>query len=254
MHNVFHNNLTKYVSPSPHAKYGEFLSDGDVERMDKSLCGPIAGIGGHRLCINELSKRPGSVAFTMVRHPISRFLSHLNWQINMKNVDWSIEEFCEDSHFHNFQTYRIAGKRDLELAKETVVAKFDVIGTLEQYDETMVLLQNAMGRGFNINYEQSNVQNYAGKTYRLEQLSGKELTLLEDVNSLDTALYRWILDELLPEQIDKIDQFKAKLQSHVARKGKYRFPKRTLLKRKLSNYWLKTFVQKHRPSSLKGYH
>jgi len=83
--------------------------------------------------------------FTFLRDPVSRYLSHYNFQRNVMKINWTLTEFLNNYYFNNWQTKRIAGVEDVEIAKSYVAGRFDFVGLTEHYDESLLIFREKIG-------------------------------------------------------------------------------------------------------------
>jgi hypothetical protein len=155
---------------------------------------------------------PGSATyFTLLRDPIERVISffyfirrnphHYHFApITSQNL--SLKEFLElrlNNMMDNGQTRMLAGVRQydhpigectrelLEAAKQNLRQSFSVVGLVERFDETLLLLKQAYGWR-NVLYVQQNV---TGGRPLQEDLPQDALDLVAAYNQLDLELYEY---------------------------------------------------------------
>lgn len=248
LHNLFHRQYFGYVSPHAHKRFGNPWTAGHVALLQQLLPFKMTGIGGHRmrafLDYESVVQKP-VFYFTMMRDPIARYLSHLNWQKNLMNMGWTIESFTEEPYNDNWQAYRIAGERNLDKAKDIMTKKFGLIGMVEKYDETMLLLKAAMGDpDADFRYEEANIKHYNGQAYRFDQLSAAMQEKVIANNAIDIELYRFLKEELYPQYISRYaGDIRADLAAYQSANREYHYPAWALLKRKASNVLLTKVIQ-----------
>lgn len=170
---------------------------------------------------------------TLLREPVERVISHLGhvirnqhqWNAHDGN-DWGEAEFfargatpeafldwMEKFGFDNLQTrlllepapdgwdrlakpWPVLDERSLDSAKETLATRFAVAGTLERYDETLLLLQRRFNWR-NVFYTKANT-NPGRKTQR--EVGDKTVEMIRDRNRLDVEIVKFA-GELLQEAI-----------------------------------------------------
>lgn len=161
--------------------------------------------------------------FTFLREPVERVLSHyyfvrsrpefvLNERIEKEKLN--VNEVIQQGlivDIKNVQTRMLAGlpylfpadaytEEHLEIAKENLRQHFSVIGLVERFDESLLLLQQAFG-WHNIYYMQYN------KTLRHEEVSQETLKYIRDENALDMELYRHATTLFQAQVQDKGEKF-----------------------------------------------
>jgi hypothetical protein len=248
LHNLFHRLYRGYVSPHPDKRFGNPWTAKHVQVLQEMLPFKITGIGGHRMrAFLDYESVIGERVFyfTMMRNPVDRYLSHLNWQKNLMNMGWTIESFTSTPYNDNWQAFRIAGERNLDKAKEIMARNFGLIGMIEKYDESMVLLKAAMGDpSADFRYQEANIKNYGDQVIRFDQLSQEMQEKVIANNAIDIELYRFLKDELYPQYVRR---FSADLDTEVDAYRKanrhYQYPAWALIKRKVSNVYLSKLIQ-----------
>ena len=245
MHNILHRNLNSYISPNPSLVYGEFINDDDMSQFKNSFP-RLSGIGGHRVNVATLNNSISNndFVFTFLRDPIHRFISHLNWQNHIIGHNWTLDSFSAYKPFHNFQCYRISGKRDFHSTKEIIENKFDFVGLVEQYDLSLLILREKLSGLFNTKYELSNKKRYPeGSYYAWKNLSDNQKELVIDCNREDIALYEYVAKNLFPTYQKDHPKTEALLSTFQSENEHYTFPRKLILSRKLKNLYTRRFVQ-----------
>jgi hypothetical protein len=248
LHNVFHRCFPGYISPHPDIKFGDPCTNVHLGQLIKKYPLQVTGIGGHRMgaFLNyESVVKSGICYFTLMRNPIERYMSHLNWQKFVMRKNWTPESFFSDPSAYNYQALRIAGTRDIDKAKKIMKEKFSLIGMIEKYDEAMVLLKGVIGdSSLDFRYEKANIKSYVEKAYRFDQLSPNLQEKAIANNKIDIELYRFLQEELYPIYLNR---FQGNLDTEVNEfresNKHYRHPKWALVKRKISNVILSKWIQ-----------
>jgi len=218
LHNWLKHNVPGYVSlrswhPWTNEKKASFLSK-DLKLL-KTMYYPLSGIGGHT-CRNyydyEKAINQKIKFFTFVREPISRYLSHLQYQIDNKGINWSVDEFLAENRFNNFMTNRIAGSNDLNRAIDYLEKKFDFIGITDNFDESLLILNQAIFQNkLDVRYEKLNVGSRVTKM-NYNNLTSSQKSKIKENNTLDIALYRHIIEKIYPKYLK---EYKGDLSSDV---------------------------------------
>ena len=248
LHNLFHRLYFGYVSPHPDKRFGDPWTARHIALLQQLLPFKMTAIGGHRMRAfmnyESVIKEP-IFYFTVMRDPVARYMSHLNWQKNLMKMNWTIESFTAEKYNDNWQAYRIAGERNLDKAKEIMVKKFGLIGMIEKYDETMVLLKAAMGDfRADYRYQEANIKNYRDQLIRFDDLTAEMQEKVIANNAIDIALYRFLKEELYPLYVSRYKgDFTSDVEVFKKENENYHYPTWALLKRKVSNVLLSKVLQ-----------
>ncbi|MFW5886958.1 MAG: hypothetical protein ACOCUL_04300 [Bacteroidota bacterium] len=212
-------NIPNYVSlrswhPWTNEPKAEFTSR-DLSLLKQFYPG-LKGIGGHttRQYLDYekafSNKRNRNIKyFTFVREPISRYLSHFQYQIDIKGNEWTIESFSNEGRFNNFMVKRLAGCENLEKAILNL-KKFDFIGLQEKFNQSLILLnQIIFNNSFDIRYESKNVSSSKSKL-NFETLNKSLQDRIINNNKLDLALYDYIISEIYSTYIRQCPNIKNK--------------------------------------------
>ena len=184
--------------PTRESTIGYFASLPEIERGRASL------ILGHTIFgIHRYVPRPATY-FTLLRDPVALTISQYNYVArNPKHPLHgaasyrSLEAYVTSGvtlEADNSQTRAIAGDTTtpfggctdamLELAKANIEEHFSVVGAVERFDESLLLLQRAFGwsRPY---YVRANV------TGKKEPVAAEVRELIRSQNRIDLALYAW---------------------------------------------------------------
>jgi len=208
-HHILRNNIPYYMTLNNHkffVKYDGVFSYKMFMKLIHFL--PFMnGMGGHTVRRYEnyekyfKNRKPAYITF--LREPVSRYLSHYNYQKLTMGINWDINSFMNEGKFNNFQTKKIAGKEDLDKAKEILSKQFDFIGLSEEFDLSLLLLQKTIPEVIkNISYSKRNV--LSGKDNRVEKLNGFPEEIKQKIyekNKLDIELYNFVKDNLFYPRI-----------------------------------------------------
>jgi len=171
---------------------------------------------------HQLMSQP-CLYFTLLRNPVERFISNYFFLLknkdhpfNQKLVEQKIplEDFVNWTGEDNYQTRYLAkniGEEDLdiknrdctrqtlELAKKNLNENFAVVGTVEEFDKTLLILKNTFGWD-NVYYKVSNKNKQRPASSLIPQ---QTLDLIKEKNKLDLELYQHAsesLEELVKKQ------------------------------------------------------
>lgn len=232
INNMLHHFQQGYISPSP--QYGQTFDESSLKKIQQLYPIKIGGIGGHR--ISPVAKFTAQqFRFSFVRNPIKRFLSHLNWQIHQMGIQHSLESFCNNPHFRNFQTYRLTTVRSSEQAKKIITDNYHFIGLIEEFDRSITTLSSlCYGAHDYLQYELKNKTSSSNSTYAWSELSEQQQKMVTQANAVDIELYEWIKND-----------FYAKLATPVLTTlvNTLQTPASSKIKRKISNAYLGRLTQ-----------
>lgn len=166
---------------------------------------------------------PGSTTyFTLLREPVERVISffyfirrnpHHYHFAPITSRDLNLKQFLElrqNNMMDNGQTRMLAGAQQyeylvgectpelLEAAKRNLRENFSVVGLMERFDETLLLLKQAYGWG-NLRYVRQNV---TGSRPLQADLPPATLDLVAECNQLDLELYEYA-STLFEEQVQE---------------------------------------------------
>ena len=234
INNMLHHYLWSYISPRP--RYGEQFEKRDLEIIQRFYPFKIKGIGGHRISPTEVYAE-NQFRFSMIRNPVKRYISHLNWQINKMGIDHTLESFLENKYFQNFQTFRLTRSRDFKEAQEIISKNYNFIGILEEFDCSVELLSQLYFNDVNyLRYEKKNITTKSNVTYTIDDLPNNVMDEIRSKNQVDIDIYNWVYDDLyLP--------IKESLSERKVDKPFLQTPLITKLKRKTSNAYVGRILQ-----------
>ncbi|MAE72018.1 MAG: hypothetical protein CME06_16315 [Gemmatimonadetes bacterium] len=166
------------------------------------------GIGGHttRPWLDYggvLGRQPRYLTF--LRDPVQRYLSHLNYQRLRMGVPWTLESFLGEPRFANYQTTRLAGGPDLDLARRFLEGPLAFVGLTERFDESLILLRRWLGADDRcFQYERyTGIHEEACPRIRHADLGEEMLERVRSVNRLDLALYEHAKQDCFSRQLSE---------------------------------------------------
>lgn len=172
-------------------------------------------ISGHSVVPHgELQALGAEIQFvTQVREPVARAISQYKFWLGRMNKNVAPEEFLDHPTASNFQTKKVAGTEDLELAKTIITERYLAAGTVERFDEFLVLLARKLSLPLDLFTYQKRNEARPGNSIEIPAGFADELARR---NELDLELYRWIDSELLNSYIAGYDgDFRSDLQEFV---------------------------------------
>ncbi len=193
---------TSYIDVRPISRgRHSFFDRADFELYD-SLVPKIGCIGGHSVVphSNLLDADANFRFLTLFREPISRVVSHYKFWVQRMGSGYSPDEFLRHPVANNFQVRKIAGSNDLEAATRIIRERFLMVGTIEDFDAFLVLLNGMLDMPINKLLYRS--RNIASQSQSLQLPRGFQAQI-EGLNDLDCRLYAWVRNELVPEYIQQ---------------------------------------------------
>lgn len=183
-----------YSRDTGETRWNPTVSDDDL-RLARRLFPGLRCIAGH--AIGGAAFRdygPAVRPITILRDPIERFVSQFLYSREARGREWTMEEFLDIEELHNFQVKKIAGKDDVQLAKETL-DRFWLVGTTDDFDKFLVLLRAKAGPQFDINYRAQNKRVGGRQAGELLATYGDRI---KERNLGDLELYNYVTRELVP--------------------------------------------------------
>jgi len=210
----------------------------------------LVSMGGHFLRPGSgLETRfPGIRFVILLRDPVDRFISHYNYGRWKKHHDMSIEERLEVRPEANYQTKYISGallpddrdfvaeERHLEEAKRALREDFGLVGLVEWFDETLLLLRKTMEDDrLDIRYRRANIspRSYIDK----KELSEREIEKIRRSNRMDIRLYEYAREKIFKPLLENYGpSLEADLDSFRENLRGFDFPRSRLLANRLAKH------------------
>jgi len=238
MHKMLQNSMPTYLSLKSWVGLSDrrnILSKEKVRFLLKILP-HTPGIGGHTVAAflgyEDVVRDRSIFYFTFLREPISRYMSHFNYQRLVMGINWSPDAFFADPRFSNYQTKKIAGQPDLEKAKKILNQNFGFVGLTEYFDESLVILKRSLEEKIqlDIHYERLNDLREMIGLVDLTTLSSEAQERVYYNNSVDIQLYEYVRAELYPRFKDHYGEgLNADIEQFLRSNASYRYPKAKML-------------------------
>jgi len=206
IHNWFKYYLPTYVSLHPwyywSNEIGNHLTVKELGILSK-LHPNIAGFGGHttRHYLDYHKKLNSNINYiTFLRDPIARYLSNYQYQREVMGIEWTLDEYLNETKFNNFMTVRIAGNQDVDKAIDEIENRFAFVGLVEKFDESVLLICQILGlKSLKPYYERINEGDKESKII-FEDLPENVKTRIVKNNELDIKLYDRVKTNIFPRQ------------------------------------------------------
>ena len=215
-----------YADARPLTKgHGSFFGRADFKIFNKLIPG-IRCIGGHAVVPHSdlMDVRTRFRFITLLRDPVSRVVSHYRFWVQRMGSSFGPEDFLQHPVASNFQVRKIAGANDVAKAMEVIRELFVMVGTIEDFDEFLVLLGGQIHvPAYKMIYQSRNIADDNQALHLPQEFNER----IEEINALDRELYTWVKNELVPEYIkqygagfnDELAKFKRLLQEQNVRRA-----------------------------------
>ncbi|PIG90647.1 sulfotransferase family 2 domain-containing protein [Gloeocapsopsis sp. IPPAS B-1203] len=180
------------------------------EQLSEFQKNNISFVSGHiGFGLHSLLTRPCTY-ITILREPVERVVSHYFYLQNRNAVskETTLEEFVQTyKRAQNSMTSFLSGlefkiqaeqniesnledfsEKSLNLAKDNIEKHFKVVGLVERFDETCLLLKKDLGWNIPIACLKKNVSNNRPKA---KDLPRETVKLIEEFNQFDILLYQY---------------------------------------------------------------
>jgi len=219
----------KYVMTIDNSNESDFLN---MTREEKEILKVLQGhmqFGHHQRFESKV------FYITLLRKPFSRILSFYNYFGTLPNhpryeevINSSFYDFMVNSegrpNIHNGQVRNISGIDDkpelmLEKALDNIEKHFSVVGLLERYEESLIIMKQFLGWKKYPTYAKRNVSK---KLLEKSEVTERESKLLNEMNKADIQLYE-IMEGKFDQMIDKIGRsnFNRELERLKRKNQKY---------------------------------
>lgn len=192
IHILRRNYFLKYcdVRPLKYGTNGVFTLD-DFNQF-KKINPRLECLSGHSVKpFGDITTVQDLKLITLLRDPVKRYISQYQHWIEKKTINLPFEDFLKIESVSNFQTKKIAGSDNLDLAKQRL-NDFFLVGTLEKFDEFLLLLRNKL---MNDNFDPAyNRLNQAKKPGMSDDIIRNFLPQIEERNKSDILLYNYVQD------------------------------------------------------------
>lgn len=147
IHEIMYANFFPYYVATP-IKYipggdnqNRYLRGEQLDRIFKYVpC--LKAAGGHPMRCYDHGGLDDCYYFTFLRDPISRYISHYFYQIEVMGVRRSFDEFLNDASFNNFMCRKLCGVESAEHAARLLEEKEVLVGLVEYFDESLERLKH----------------------------------------------------------------------------------------------------------------
>lgn len=127
---------------------------------------------------------------TIFRDPVKRYISQFLYGNTVLNLNVTFDQFLSDERTHNFQTRKIAGQANSELAMKILGERFLAFGLVEKFDHFLSKLALKLKpQPFKCAYEIRNVGSTATEEAKLLNSYEQQIRA---VNQVDSELYQHV--------------------------------------------------------------
>jgi len=171
----------------------------DLRRL-RTVYPRLQSIAGHKVRIyTDLPKaQPNVRFFALMREPLRRQASHFQFLQERRQLPVTFEEWVHTNDWGpNWQTRMLTGTDDVSEAIRVLENKQVLVGLVEHFDESLLLVKQLLTPDLNISYARKNVA--SDKTLANQLLADKRTrAILEEQNQADLELYTYVKNELYP--------------------------------------------------------
>ena len=219
-HNVFEFYNLKTLPPKVRKGIAKYNSLSEAQKQAIKFVSGHVGFGLH-----EFLSRPCTY-ITVLRDPVERVISYYYFLLRNQNEivkNKTLPEFIETfGGVHNSMTCYLSGltlqaqlqgcdaklksqqfdQETLAKAKENLKNYFKVVGFVDRFDETCILLQKILGWNIPAFYVRKNVAKHPHAT---KEIPPETISLIHQYNELDLSLYNYareIFTEMIQQQGD----------------------------------------------------
>lgn len=177
-----------------------YFSAADLGRLQKKFFPRLRAILGHHVRVySDLEEAAGPIEWvTFLRDPITRTASHYQYDVQRGGVDLPFEEWITHPAVADRQTEILAGPDATADEAIALLGRFSFVGLTERFDESLVMLQRAVGLP-DVRYAPRWVAP-SNEIKRRLLSDTASVRLIEEVNRKDIEVYRWAEQELFPKQ------------------------------------------------------
>ncbi len=244
LHALFNNNFATYLALRPwhywtNDKKNSFML-AEVKQLKKILRFS-RGFGGHtaRNYLGYENVLGCTVEYiTFLREPVSRYISHYNFQKWEMNIDWCLDDFLEEKKFDNFMTKRIAGCDDINKARDNIKKQFSFVGIMEDFDTSLILMnQRLFNNSLNIYYEKKR----SAPKYPDKIDLDIYIDRIREKNRLDIELYEYVRSTIFAQMVKEYGPDLASDLTAFTEKNKLFSYSPNIVKKMIGRLYLKIF-------------
>jgi hypothetical protein len=199
IHLLRHNYFLRYLDVRPYSANSAKLYTANDLMISRRMLPGLRCIAGHAVRpIADLESSGINIKYiTLLRRPVDRYLSQYKYWTDKMGKRLTFEQFLDHRPAWNFQTSKISGHEDIELAKELLTEKFFLVGTVERFGQFLFLLKNKLEPApFDVRHSRKNFTKRDGQAQELYMKFADEI---EARNKLDWELYNYVETSLLPK-------------------------------------------------------
>lgn len=146
--------------------------------------------------------------YTFFRDPIKRYVSNYYFKAEVDADHRTFDQWMDDPQWHNLLVRAIAGKPDLDAAKELIDTRLRFVGLTEKFDESLLIMRQRLDLpDFDVSYSKpKNIASARPKSKlrrEVEDNLEKYLPKVRERNELDQALYDYVAEEVWKRQVSE---------------------------------------------------
>lgn len=160
----------------------------------------LNSIAGHKVRIySDLNRLyPDIRYFALIRDPLKRYASHYQFIKINRRLPLDFEEWVHGNDWGaNWQTRMLTGVDDVDEAIRFLERDNVVVGLVECFDESLVLVRGLLAPDLDIYYQRRNVASDNSLARQVLECDRTRQILIEQ-NRSDLALYKYVKHDLYP--------------------------------------------------------
>lgn len=147
--------------------------------------------------------------YTFLRNPIKRYVSHFQHGVEKMGMTQSFDEYLDEPVWRNWQVQAIAGREDIDLAKQILAEKFRFVGLTERFSESLLLMRERLWlKEMNIHCRDLNREKTGQVRMDIERDFAKWESRVVANNLLDIELYEYAAETIYPRQLEEYGRAK----------------------------------------------
>ena len=220
IHILRHNFFLQYLDVRPYSKESHGIFTASDLNIARKMVPRLRCISGHAVKpFSDLESCGIDIKYiTLMRKPVDRYISQFKYWTDKLGKKLTFEQFLAHEKSWNFQTKKISGSEDVELAKSILAERFLLVGTVERFEEFLFLLRKRLEpTPFDARHRRKNLSRRNAQSGEFYQKYAVEI---EARNTLDQALYDFAEATLFPRYVAEygnnfqrdFDQFESSLE------------------------------------------
>ncbi|MCH8148855.1 MAG: sulfotransferase family 2 domain-containing protein [Planctomycetes bacterium] len=176
-------------------------------KRDLRLNPLVRSLAGHSLrpFVDFGALQDRLVWYTFLRDPVQRFISHYQHAVEKEGVQTPFDVWLRAPANSNWHVRMLAGREDLERAKEVLSQTVTCVGLMERFNESLLLIRHSLGiPELKLSYGvPRNTARRSDLRQRIRNECDRHRAEVMERNALDGALYDYAVEVLYPAQVER---------------------------------------------------